>query len=178
VGRFWYESLGNVQRQLRLIEILKQRPKMPKKVERRQLASPVEQCHPGHMSRQKIGVLLSTLALVLLSCRGNEGEEQDGGDPGEGDLEYYCFHYVPNYCRAFQACNYSVFRDTFRSLDDCYEIEMGYCETPDDPADACTGATREETEACRAYLVSNTPDGCDNLFGFDADLSPCTDICD
>ena len=129
------------------------------------------------MFPKKSVMLLMVAALFLVSCRGSDGEGPEE-EPGEGNLEYYCFHFPPAYCRAYQQCNYQRFRDTYRSFEDCVETERSYCEDPPNEDDLCSGATEDETESCLDYLNSNTPDGCDNLFGFDADMSPCLeDIC-
>ena len=128
--------------------------------------------------RVSIAVALAaaaSAAVVVLAC---DGDGDGDGGPPPGNLEYYCAHEAVAWCPAYADCDPSRFAKAFTSVEQCAEQRALDCLEPPAGFEPCLGATEDETDGCVAYLESNHPDGCQNLFGLTADMSPCESICE
>lgn len=114
------------------------------------------------------------LFIVTLLCSGCDDSES--GD--SGDLEYYCEQQVPSWCAAYADCDPFNFATYFpEGFEQCVEQSRNDCLDPRSGQSRCDGATVAETDDCVAYLDTHHPDGCHLLFGPQADLSLCEEIC-
>ncbi len=118
--------------------------------------------------------LLVAATLLLIACR----ESDDGEEEPTEDQAYFCDQYARYWCPAFLSCNESGFYQSFHDYEECVELTERDCLDPPEGFEPCRGVTQEEADACAQYIQDNITDGCNNLFGRNADMSPCEDICD
>ena len=124
--------------------------------------------------KRALGAALSLALLLSIGCAGDGDGE--GGD--SGDLPYHCSRWTAAWCAAYLDCDRIGFGTAFRDLNECLIFVEEDCLDPPAGHDRCSGATALETDSCVEYLESNHPEGCANLFGVRADMSPCEAICD
>jgi hypothetical protein len=117
-------------------------------------------------------LLLLILSSMLLAACTND----DSGE--EGDLDYFCDQWAPTWCDAYADCDPFNFNTNFSGdRAQCVEQTTADCLNPRSGRDRCDGASRDETDDCVDYILSNHPEGCHLLFGPQADMTPCEEIC-
>jgi hypothetical protein len=120
--------------------------------------------------------LAGSLLALLLGCPGDADPGDDAA--ASGDQAYYCAEWASAFCPAHSECDPFRFGEAFRSIDDCLAQVERDCLEPPAGIEPCDGATRDETDECVAYVEARHPEGCQDLFGPSADMSPCEAICD
>jgi hypothetical protein len=118
--------------------------------------------------------LCLTALLLAASC-----DDENGNDEPTEDQAYFCENFARHWCPALLECDPDSFSRSFHSYDECVELTERDCLEPPPGQEPCRGVTQEGADTCVAYIESNFPEGCWNLFGVRADMSPCEeDICD